>query len=320
MADPQTSAPSTPLIGRLWAWSQERFPLAQGIFVAVLYATGLLFGRYLVTAETLSFDWQDVLGFFACWAVFLMLRVFDEHKDYEEDLQNHPERVLQSGQITLGHLKVLGVLAVLGQGAFSMWVDSGLGSVTVYWLAVLIWSGLMAVEFFVPRWLNEHFVIYGASHMLVMVFVLAWLMRMGADGASLTTPAWWLAMLAFFAGCTYECTRKAWGAEEERETVGSYARVFGVRGVAVAIAVVMGLAQVASLGIVHQVIGLERWWWAIAPLLGWILVVLTVLKYAKSPTAKTRKANEAVVGLGMLAAYATPLTALIVSRGVGWVS
>ena len=35
---------------------------------------------------------------------FFRLRVFDELKDYELDLQNHPQRVLQSGRITLRKL------------------------------------------------------------------------------------------------------------------------------------------------------------------------------------------------------------------------
>jgi 4-hydroxybenzoate polyprenyltransferase len=306
-------------LSNLWGWSQERFPLAQGIFVAVLFTTGVLYGRFMSAADSFVMGWGDVAGFFACWAVFLMLRIFDEHKDYEEDLHNHPERVLQSGRITLGHLKVLGLVAIAGQGAYSLWCDGGVGTVTFYWLAVLGWSVLMAVEFFVPRWLNAHMPIYGASHMLIMPLILAWLMRIGASGEMLTTPAWWLAGMAFFAGCTYELTRKAWGAEEERDTVPSYARVFGTTGVAVAISLVLGVAAVASVGMVQVILGsVVGWAWFVAPMAGWVLVVLSVSKYAKDPTVKARKANEAMVGLGMLAAYATPLVALIVERGITW--
>jgi uncharacterized membrane protein len=101
--------------------------------------------------------------------------------------------------------------------------------------------------------------------------------------------------------------------------VPSYARVFGTTGVAVAISFVLGVAAVASVGMVQVVLGSAVGWaWFVAPMAGWVLVVLTVSKYAKNPTVKARKANEAVVGLGMLAAYATPLVALIMERGITW--
>jgi 4-hydroxybenzoate polyprenyltransferase len=306
-------------LSNLWAWSQERFPPSQGFFVAVLFTTGVLYGRYLSSAETLVLGWGDVAGFFACWAIFLMLRVFDEHKDYDEDLHNHPHRVLQSGRITLAHLKVLGLVAIVGQGAYCFWFDGGVGWVSLYWLVLLGWSLLMTVEFFIPRWLNAHLVVYGASHLLIMPIIMLWLMQIGAAGERLTAPAWWLAGIAFFAGCTYELTRKAWGAEEERDTIGSYARVFGTTGVAVAISIVLAVAAVASIGMVRNIIGSTAGWdWVMAPLAGWILVVLSVSRYAQDPTVKARKANEAVVSLGLLATYATPLVALIAQRGLSW--
>ena len=55
-----------------------------------------------------------------------------------------------------------------------------------------------------------------------------------------------------------------------------------------------------------------------APMAGWVLVVLTVSRYARNPTVEARKANEAVVSLGLLATYATPLVALIAQRGLSW--
>ena len=152
-----------------------------------------------------------------------------------------------------------------------------------------------------------------------MLIIMAWLMQIGADGEGLTAPAWWLAGMAFFAGCAYELTRKAWGAEEERDTIASYARVFGATGVAVAISIVLGVAAVASVGMVQNIIDSTVGWdWAVAPVAGWVLVVITVSRYARNPTVEARKANEAVVSLGLMAAYATPLVALTAERGLSW--
>jgi 4-hydroxybenzoate polyprenyltransferase len=191
--------------------------------------------------------------------------------------------------------------------------------VTFYWLMVFGWSLLMAAEFFVPRWLNAHLAVYAASHMLIMPLIMAWLMRIGAAGYALTAAAWWLALLAFFAGCTYELTRKAWGAEEERDSVASYARLLGINGVAIAITTTLGVTVVASTGMVLAIIpSTPGWVWYAAPVLGWLAVVVAVFRYAKLPTIKARKNNELMVGLGMLITYATPLTAMIVNRGISW--
>jgi len=303
----------------LWAWAQERFPPAQGIFVAMLFTTGVLYGQFLSSSDTLVMGLVDVLGFISCWAVFLMLRIFDEHKDYVQDLHNYPDRVLQSGRITLGHLKILGLMAIVLQAGYSMTCDNGAGMVTFYWLMVFGWSLLMAAEFFVPRWLNSHLAVYAASHMLIMPLIMAWLMRIGASGSALTAAAWWLVLLAFFAGCTYELTRKAWGVEEERDSVASYARLLGTNGVAIAITTTLGVTVLASTGMVLAIIpSTPGWGWHAAPVLGWLAVVVAVIRYAKLPTVKARKNNEIMVGLGMLITYATPLTAMIAYRGISW--
>jgi hypothetical protein len=306
-------------LANLWAWFEERFPLSQGIFVAVLFVTGIFYGQFLTSSGSLVTGLSDVVGFLACWAVFLMLRIFDEHKDYALDLHNYPDRVLQSGRITLDQLKVMGVATIVLQAGFSLLRDGGLGLVTYYWLMVFGWSLLMTVEFFVPRWLNSHMPVYGASHMLIMPLILAWVMQIGASTATLTAPAGWLALMAFFSGCSYELTRKAWGAEEERDSVASYARQFGTGGVAIAITTTLAVALIASLGMVSSIIRpLPGWGWLVPPVLAWLLLVFTVSRYAKLPTIKARKLNESMVALAMAAAYVTPLTAMIVKRGLTW--
>ena len=290
-------------VTNLWAWSQERFPLSNGIFIAVLFSTAVLYGQFLSSPDILVMSIGDVAGFGACWSIFLMLRVFDEHKDYAVDLHNYPDRVLQSGRITLGHLKILGLITILLQAGYSMICDQGMGIVTYYWLVVFGWSLLMTAEFFVPAWLNAHLPVYGATHMLIMPLIIGWLMQIGAAESNLSADAWWLAVMAFFSGCTYELTRKAWGAEEERDTIPSYTRQFGATGVAVTISITLGVAIFASIAMLQVILSeAVSWVWFVTPLSGWLLVTVTVFSYAKLPTIKARKRNEAVVALAMLIA------------------
>ena len=155
--------------------------------------------------------------------------------------------------------------------------------------------------------------------MLIMPFIIGWLMRIGAAQSNLSVDALWLAVMAFFAGCTYELTRKAWGAEEERDTIPSYTRQFGATGVAVAISITLGIAIAASIAMLLIILSEEASWvWFATPLLGWLLVTAAVFGYAKRPTIKARKRNEAVVGLAMLIAYLALLIAMIGQRGITW--
>lgn len=52
-----------------------------------------------------------VLGAAATVSFFFRLRVFDEEKDFAQDLRTHPGRVLQTGRVTLPQLRRPGGLA-----------------------------------------------------------------------------------------------------------------------------------------------------------------------------------------------------------------
>ena len=126
----------SPFASRFFAWIHERFPLVNAVLFFVLYASALLYGRAVSTSAAggrVTAHAVDIAGFFAVWAFFLMLRVFDEHKDYALDLENHPKRVLQSGLVTLAHLKIVCAVAIAIQLGASLWEDRGIGRVTIAW-------------------------------------------------------------------------------------------------------------------------------------------------------------------------------------------
>jgi peptidoglycan/LPS O-acetylase OafA/YrhL len=303
----------------LMAWIDERFPISQGIFISVLVATAVFYGQIVSQSEPLEIGLKEVMSFLSCWALFLLLRILDEHKDYLEDLNNYPERVLQSGRITLLQLKVVGVFAIILQASYSVLVDQGIGYVTYYWLLTMLWTFFMTVEFFVPVWLNKNQIIYGLSHMTIIVFILAWLMQVGAGEANISElgqATLWLLLMAFFAGCSYELTRKAWGLEEEKATVTSYRRILGNQGVAIAIVLTLAVAISMSQMIVSMINPDAGLWTFIFQLAVWITVAIVLVRYVKNPSTATRKMNEAVVGVCMLIIYLMPLIVMIQLRGI----
>jgi 4-hydroxybenzoate polyprenyltransferase len=308
----------SPFIQRFFAWINERFPLGNAILFLVIYVAGILWGQLLTHDGRLHLSLGDLPGFFAFWAFFLMLRVFDEHKDYELDLRNHPQRVLQSGLITLRHLKIAGAIAIALQHGVSLFVDRGFGAATRMWLVVMGWSTLMAREFFVGEWLGKRLVLYALSHMVVLPMAMVWIAQMGAGGADLPIAVLLLPALSFFSGFAFEITRKTRAPEQERDTVDSYSRVFGTRG-APLVVLVLVLAQTMGVALLlrHVFDGAPHfaWYATLLPILG--VPAASVLVFRAAPSEDAAKRNEGTVALSTMLSYAVLVAAIIVRRGVG---
>ena len=114
-----------PLPYRLLAWGNERFGPAPILLYFLLYLAGILYARAIAGDRNPSVSTLDVVAFSAVFGYFLLVRVLDEHKDYDKDCINFPDRVLQRGLVTLDQLKVIGVLTLVPQIVVSMLVDAG---------------------------------------------------------------------------------------------------------------------------------------------------------------------------------------------------
>jgi 4-hydroxybenzoate polyprenyltransferase len=316
---PETVGNSSPLARRFLAWVHERFPLSHGILFFVLYFTALVTGRFDTTTETLPIAVPDLVGFIALWSFFLMLRVFDEHKDYELDCRNHPDRVLQSGRITLGHLKVAGGIAIGLQLGLSLWLDAGFGRITAWWLAVFAYSLLMAKEFFVGEWLSRRLVLYAATHMVIMPLAMIWLAQIGAEQSALPRNIGLLAGLSFLSGAAFEVTRKLRGPEEERAGVDSYTKVLGTSSAPLLVLVLLAGSAAVQVLLLHWIFGgpaRARWYGLLAA--GLLPAAITLLRFRAKPTATTRKASEGAVSLSMLMGYLVVVIAVWIERGLSW--
>jgi len=309
----------SPLLTRLIAWMHERFPLENAVLFLVLYIAALSVGRALSSEGAIVWGLGDATGFFAAWCFFLMLRVFDEHKDYELDCKNHPHRVLQSGLITLGHLKVLGGIAILTQIAFSLGLDGGFGPITIAWLIVMTWSGLMAVEFFCGAWLEKRLLLYALSHMLVMPMALIWMAQIGAQGESLPMSIAALAGLSFLSGAAFEVTRKLKAPEDERDTIDSYTKVLGTTRAPIVVMVLLGLGALVLALLLNALLSgpiSALWYLALGALT--LPAIIALQGFRSAPSAQAVKRSEGMVALSMLSGYALMLIAIGLERGFGW--
>lgn len=315
------------LASRLLAWANERFPpIANAVLCAFLYGAALISGRAESEPTAVRLSLHDVLGFLAVYAALLMLRVYDEHKDYALDLQNHPQRVLQRGLITLGHLKVVGALAIAVQLMVSLICDhsgalgaSPVGAVTARWLLVFLWSALMAKEFFIGEWLSRRLILYAVSHMVILPMAVLWVVQMGAGQSSLQGSAFLLALVSLLSGFAFEIGRKTRAPEDERPTVDSYTRVLGVRGAVAVLLALSGALGLTLAGLVWRIAhGHGVWVGTVVAALAAMLPLPSLLGFRRSPTAKGAAQLQGVIALQTLLAYGLVAAAWLIDRGVTW--
>lgn len=205
-------------IGGLWAWFQERFPpVVYTVLVACFWFSGVAVGRTLGGGE----GW----GFLAAplvWLVFLRLRLFDEVKDYDDDMVAHPERVLSRGLVSLKLLQriALGVMLVELVLAWSF-----SGTVLFAWGITYTYTLLMRLEFGVGPFLRRHMVLYAITHNPVVGGMAVILYA--ASGAEIVSSAAWYVGLVSVASLGFEVGRKTRKPDEERPGHTTYTAALG---------------------------------------------------------------------------------------------
>lgn len=294
----------------------ERFPFKNMPAWVVWYLLAAVIARYTVDQEYLTLGLHDVVGALITSSFFLLLRVFDEHKDYELDCHNHPERVLQSGLITLWHLKVIGFLCIIAELIWALHLDSGVGVVTISWVVMFGYSLLMAKEFFVGEWLEKRLVLYALSHQIIIPMTIWWTCVMGAPEAEPGMIIYWLMGLSFATGMTLEIVRKTRGPEEERDTVDSYSKVFGTQGSAYVVLVLATFMLLQMLAISGFIVSDSFYIGFSLIFLAYAFVLYNVLGFIRAPSLRGREKNEVACALFMLIGYLVLISAVVSERQI----
>lgn len=254
---------TSPFRERLSAYFQERFPLmSHGILIISYYSSNQFLAQVLVNPDTpVKYTGFTVMGAITIFCMFLHLRVFDEHKDYQEDCRHYPDRILSRGFITLKHLKIIGATAITLEIGLSLL--RGLEAFLAVLIAIL-YSLLMLKEFFVGKWLKKHFLTYAISHMLIMPLFALVIFSFTTRQYPWEAPAWyWLyAFVGFFVTLNWEVSRKIKAPEDEITGVDSYTRVFGTYGAAYAV-IFIRIIDTAMISFVGWHLGLSRWFYIV---------------------------------------------------------
>ncbi len=274
------------------AYLNERFPpVAYGVLVVLFFSSAALVAHALGGGESTS--WIGALVVLLC---FFHLRVFDEHKDAEDDVKAYPQRVLSRGLVTLKELQLLGGLAIVTQIALVLWI----GPWAVWaWVGTYAFTLLMAKEFFVPGFLKPRIVLYAITHNPVVA-------GLALFGWACTDAAWDPAFLAYVAMVSlgslgFEIGRKFRLPDEEIEGVESYTSALG-RFRAMALLGFVEVATVAGLGVTLWLLGAGPW--------TGLALVAALPAVLIRPSAKAKQVE--------LGSTLVLLLGMLISGGVAW--
>lgn len=294
--------------GRWWTYQRERFPLlGHGPLVAVFSASAVCFSVLLRAQEADPVGWPRVdavvAAFVCCLLLFLQLRIADEFKDFQEDLEFRPYRPVQRGLVSLRQLGVLFVLCAAVQLGLALALSPELA---ILLLIAWVYLALMSREFFVPEWLNSRPVVYLLSHMFIMPLVdllatgFDWTMSTSGRPGSLVGLGFFLAT-SYFNGVVIELGRKIRSPVDEERGVKTYSALWGARRAvfawlaAIAITGVLGIAASVSINTSH--------WFAVLVCGLMIAAVGVALWFLKNMGRGAGKRIELASGLWTIGLY-----------------
>lgn len=327
MADQVQQAPQDTLthedhfIRRFWAYLQERFPLgSHGLLIVSYYSSNSFLAQVLTHPDRpLSYNIGSLLGAMTLLCMFFHLRVFDEHKDYEEDRLHYPERVLHRGLVTLRHLRGFGFAAIAAELIISLcWQPARVPGPFVAVLAALGYSILMRYEFFVPHWLRQQFMLYTISHMLIMPLFALVVYSFATGRYPWEAPPWfWVySWVGFFVTLNWEISRKIRAPADEIAGVASYSSLFGPMFAASLVLIVRGI-DTFLVWLVGEHLGLSIWF-TVSLIALYLVCVMGFVQFHRHPIRANAKRLETYAGMYIIAFDALLAIELGRRKGVVW--
>lgn len=296
-----TAEQDLPLLKRLWIYQRERFPLlVNAIAVTTFTFSAISYSRICRGAEGFV-SWQTYLiGCFATFTLFLLVRIFDEFKDKEDDAKHRSYLPVPRGVVKLSELRwiaiIIGILQITSIAFFQL-------PMLALYLLVIGYLCLMGVEFFVPVWLKRHQILYITSHMIIIPLLdiyssgLDWLL----DGGKPHLGLLFFFTVSYLNGLIVEFGRKFKAPQDEEEGVISYTKMWGIKkAVYIWFGTILITLVVASLAAHYAGYGLPGF--IVLSALA-IVCIIPGFLFLKNPSKKTAKLTEAGSALWTVGMY-----------------
>ena len=279
-----------------YTYQKERFPVP----VYGLYILCLTFATFFYNTKMLEIESSVgifIVMFVVAFLQFLMVRIIDEFKDYDEDKKYRPYRPVPRGLIKLQELRVLFVICVLIQLILTLIVNPfSFIFLIVLWIVFI----LMTKGFFIKKVLDKHILLEVAFDEIMLPVMILYLASFIKIDMSIL---WRLLLLSYVVSWIIEIARKVRCKKDEEKGVKTYTAVFGIPKATILLSVLELLLTICRL-ILPGV-----------PLINWAQILLLVLFvgiivvnmfFIQKKTRKFAKAVEYLAdGLVMLTLLST---------------
>ena len=238
---------------RLKIYFDEMLPLQQsmsGLVLALAYFMSLS----KLNLQPLEWNLYLSLGAIGLCLFLILIRIMDEYKDYEDDLQNYPDRPLPSGRVLFSDLKFLSYFIVAGL----IIVNSFAWPMAIAGAVVFGFSVLMLKWFFMEEKIRASLPLALFSHHPVIYLCFVYLFAcysVSNPGVSMVSLLMLIPFSTIFTN--WEISRKI-RAPKDEDTYTTYSQVLGLNG---AILTALGRQSVVVGGmlIYFSVVGSPIW-------------------------------------------------------------
>lgn len=277
--------------------------------------SALVFGTAIASSGALDVDWRYLAGVIGLISYLLLARVFDEHKDFEFDVEHLSWRPLPRGAISWREVDGLGVFAFVVTLAMSLAVDGGIGHVTLWWAIATAYLVLTRYEFFIRPWLRAHFVTNTVTHLPVYCLAAVWVAQFGASPEPLPTAVLWLAAFAYVHTFGIDLWRKSKAPEDERPLVDSYTQRFGVPGAAALTAALVVASAAFAAVMLHAADADSAVGYAVLAVMPLPLLV-ALARFVKAPGPATNKQERDILAATLVGLQVTMIVVIAVHHGL----
>lgn len=297
---------------RLFIYQKERFPLlGHGLLVAAFSFSAISYSRICRGAEGFVDEKIFGVGIFTTISLFLLVRIFDEFKDAEDDARYRKELAVPRGLISLAELRNIGIVLVVLQVTLNLLFVPPM--LVIYGL-ILTYLLLMGKEFFVSAWLKKHQFWYVTTHMFIIPLIdvyasgLDWLLA----GATPPVGLAFFFAVSYMNGIVLEIGRKIRVPEKETEGVDTYTSMLGINGAVLLwllfLVVTLALSMLASVSAGYG----NEVFFVLSGL--FVICVLPAVLFLRSRTEPLSKMIEYASALWTIGMYLTLGAGPIISK------
>ena len=209
-------------IKKWYTYQKERFPIATyGLYILCLSFAAFFYNTKMLEIE--SNVGVFITMFVVAFLQFLMVRIIDEFKDYEEDKKYRPYRPVPRGLIKLKELRTLFVICIIIQFALTLIVNPfSLIFLLVLWIMFI----LMTKSFFMKKLVDKHILLEVALDEILLPTLMLYLSSFIKLDITIFKI---VLLLSYVMSWIIEKSRKVRCKKDEEKGVKTYTAVFGIQ-------------------------------------------------------------------------------------------